>query len=309
MVLLSQIKDPIIKKLSVKNKSSHTSNSLSAAFVWSASPEGREFWKKVSDNPSITFNKIKNLLPCGHPYRTVGSYTECKSLYRIAEDGMKFKATHKVRGEFSGVIKISEVGNILLLNNKNVGWYEGKFKGYKYVLNVIKGGETTLKSKGIISIKILSGAQKDVTTSNASTKSKTNYVPIESLKEEKVAPGTKFTAKISGTEVKGKIQLEKGTYYLCQNVMDGSICRDKLGLKYSWYVGKGETSELRHNHVTDLKIDKVEPKPEAIKPEPKIVYKDLNVTFCKGYVTVGDGLKITNEQLEGIAIAQGLFKK
>jgi hypothetical protein len=127
------------------------------------------------------------------------------------------------------------------------------------------------------------------------------FIPVTSL--EGVKSGTEFTAKIERVEVTGKIQFEDGKYYLCQNKKDGSDCKNKLGYKYSWIVYDGTSYELKSHDVSNLQI-----KPESVSVvTPKTSeFKDLQVTFCKTHVII-NGVKITDEQLQGIAIAQGVF--
>lgn len=48
--------------------------------------------------------------------------------------------------------------------------------------------------------------------------------------------GQYFSANISGTWCKGKVQVDKGRVYLCQNKMNGYECSDKLGYKYSFLI-------------------------------------------------------------------------
>lgn len=49
--------------------------------------------------------------------------------------------------------------------------------------------------------------------------------------------GQKITCIIDGTRINdAKIAIERGIYYICQNLKDGSIIKDKLGYKYSWVV-------------------------------------------------------------------------
>lgn len=66
--------------------------------------------------------------------------------------------------------------------------------------------------------------------------------------------GRKFKCTIASTDVEGKIQVENGTVYLCQNKRDGGSCKDKLGYKYSWYVCSGSTNDLKDSSVTDFKL-------------------------------------------------------
>lgn len=64
----------------------------------------------------------------------------------------------------------------------------------------------------------------------------------------------RFKAIIGTTPVEGKIQLENGKYYLCQNKRDGARCSDKLGYKFSWSVESGSVKHLLGNEVKNLKV-------------------------------------------------------
>jgi len=68
---LNQITDPIIKRLALGNmvkedkdsKERNYFNGLAAAFDWGRTKEGGSFWVKVSNDPNITFESVKHLLP------------------------------------------------------------------------------------------------------------------------------------------------------------------------------------------------------------------------------------------------------
>lgn len=66
--------------------------------------------------------------------------------------------------------------------------------------------------------------------------------------------GKKFKASIHDIPVEGRIQVEEGSIYLCQDVMNGYSCEDKLGFKYSWYIGDGSEMTLIKNGVSNLCI-------------------------------------------------------
>lgn len=66
--------------------------------------------------------------------------------------------------------------------------------------------------------------------------------------------GRRFRAKIDGTPCEGKIRVEDGCAYLCQNEENGTDCDDKLGYKYSWVVRDGSHEELVSRDVTDFTI-------------------------------------------------------
>lgn len=56
--------------------------------------------------------------------------------------------------------------------------------------------------------------------------------------------GKKFKANIYNIPVEGRIQVEEGSIYLCQNVKDGADCEDKLGFKCSWHIEDGSEMAL-----------------------------------------------------------------
>lgn len=68
---LNQIADPIIKRLALGNmvkedkdsKERNYFNGLAAAFDWGRAKEGGSFWVKVSNDPNITFESVKHILP------------------------------------------------------------------------------------------------------------------------------------------------------------------------------------------------------------------------------------------------------
>lgn len=79
-------------------------------------------------------------------------------------------------------------------------------------------------------------------------------------KEEKImenllnCKGKRFKCKIEGDYVEGKIQVEEGRVYLCQNIKNGGVCTDQLGYTYSWYVETGSESHLSRNYVTNFRL-------------------------------------------------------
>lgn len=75
--------------------------------------------------------------------------------------------------------------------------------------------------------------------------------------------GKRFRAKIEGVEVEGKITVEDGYAFLCQNEKDGKYCDEKHGYKYSWAAYYPYMPSLTHD-VTDLQF--LKPKsPEEIE--------------------------------------------
>lgn len=64
--------------------------------------------------------------------------------------------------------------------------------------------------------------------------------------------GRRFRCKIKETPAKGRIRVENGNVYLCQNEMDGAEARDKYGYKYSWNVSSGSKESLALNHISNF---------------------------------------------------------
>lgn len=89
---------------------------------------------------------------------------------------------------------------------------------------------------------------------------------MDLLKEQ----GKSFSAKINGSECIGKIQVENGGVYLCQNEADGEYCSDKLGYRNSWSVKQGTISDLLQNEVYGFKIiEQEEKKDDVLNRLPK----------------------------------------
>lgn len=63
--------------------------------------------------------------------------------------------------------------------------------------------------------------------------------------------GKKFKANIHNIPVEGRIQVEKGSIYLCQDVSNGSSCEDKLGFNT---VGTSGMVARWHSSKTTFQI-------------------------------------------------------
>lgn len=64
--------------------------------------------------------------------------------------------------------------------------------------------------------------------------------------------GRRFRCKINETPAEGKIRVEDGDVYLCQNEMDGAQAGDKYGYKYSWSVSSGSKEFLAIHRISDF---------------------------------------------------------
>lgn len=116
---------------------------------------------------------------------------------------------------------------------------------------------------------------------------------------DKVKTGTKFTGTIEDKFCEGRIYVKEidgkvVAYYLCQNEMDGSDSRDKLGYDYSWSIGMASENELRNHYVV---IHSLEEDTHFVHvPQIICMVGDYQVTFREGHILVGCQ-KITNEQV------------
>lgn len=82
--------------------------------------------------------------------------------------------------------------------------------------------------------------------------------------------GRRFRCKIQGTPIEGRIRVEYGDVYLCQNKMDGLEARNKYGYQYSWNVSSGLDESLACDHVSDFVL--IPSTPDEIES-----YKDWQV--------------------------------
>jgi len=71
----------------------------------------------------------------------------------------------------------------------------------------------------------------------------------------KLKKGDRVTCEIWGEVIEdAKIQEEYGFFYICQNVVAGVDCKDKLGYEHSWYIDSGSDGDIRNYGVTNLKL-------------------------------------------------------
>lgn len=125
--------------------------------------------------------------------------------------------------------------------------------------------------------------------------------------------GRPFRAKIYGIPVSGRIQVEKGLVFLCQNEMDGANDHDKLGYRYSWGVGKGSETVLARNNVTDFHLFPTTPEEfetfkdwregdllideDAVYPELKVIFRSGELAVCK---RICDGNTMNNSTIDAL---------
>lgn len=67
--------------------------------------------------------------------------------------------------------------------------------------------------------------------------------------------GRRFRANIEGVKCDGKIRVEDGLVYLCQNEKNGNSCNNKFGYKYSWSLPSVYVSGLELYPPTAAEIE------------------------------------------------------
>jgi hypothetical protein len=81
---------------------------------------------------------------------------------------------------------------------------------------------------------------------------KDDWKNINNLQDLK--PGTIIRCSIRGQLIEGKIQKQGPDYFICQNVISGADCEDKLGYLYSWCVVGGDIISTKNYEVTQIEI-------------------------------------------------------
>jgi hypothetical protein len=72
----------------------------------------------------------------------------------------------------------------------------------------------------------------------------------------KLEDGKMVSCFIEGHEVrKGALSYDEkiGKWYICQDIVDGSYCKDKKGFKYSWCISDGSDKYLKVHKVENLR--------------------------------------------------------
>lgn len=64
--------------------------------------------------------------------------------------------------------------------------------------------------------------------------------------------GLRFRAKINGIECVGRIRVENGDVFLCQDNKDGAVCGERYGYKYSWRVRLDDHGYLDSPSVPEI---------------------------------------------------------
>ena len=114
--------------------------------------------------------------------------------------------------------------------------------------------------------------------------------------------GQRFRAKINGILCEGKVQIQNGNIYLCQDVIDGSGCDNKLGFKYSWVITEefSEPKKLIIYLTTDLVLFNDHILTPSARLEIKTDGKEAKMVDCR--IDGVQGFQINQPTQYGIAI-------
>lgn len=126
--------------------------------------------------------------------------------------------------------------------------------------------------------------------------------------------GIPFKATINNVNCEGRITVENGQVYLCQNSCSGSDCMNKQGFRYSWLLGSPFHTEASRDQVNNLKLELGDLKiiPTEMLVDRKIHLGDLIILIhiARGNAIIGeflypDGNKATPVLLKSQLVQEG----
>lgn len=126
-------------------------------------------------------------------------------------------------------------------------------------------------------------------------------------KEDKVmenllnCKGRRFKCKIEGDYVEGKIQVEDGYVYLCQNIKKGDSCKDKLEYLFSWIVDTGSKDDLIINGITEFEFINMTKEDIENYKDWQVGDKIVNLNGIKGEIIFRSGKLVVFENENGYA--------
>ncbi|MDD4804147.1 MAG: hypothetical protein PHN69_03150 [Candidatus Pacebacteria bacterium] len=66
--------------------------------------------------------------------------------------------------------------------------------------------------------------------------------------------GQEIKCRINGVYCEGKITIQYGSIFICQNSQEGSYCDDRQGYLFSWNINNGSPSSLHSNSVEIIEL-------------------------------------------------------
>lgn len=180
------------------------------------------------------------------------------------EEGMRIAC--KINNHIIDDSSIQEhEGNLYICQDKADGYDCPDKLGYKYSWRIDKGNNIDLLDAGVEQVVIIDEIERtlfddEIRDSFSDDPLMKDYDGIKLKnralsKTGKLEKGMMVRCHINGNRVGcGIIQEEYGSLYICQNIISGNPCQDKLGFHYSWCIEEGDSASLESNHVSELEI-------------------------------------------------------
>ena len=151
----------------------------------------------------------------------------------LDKEGVSFTAD--IKGlPCKGVVHI-ECGEVYLCQDQADGKTCHNKQGYKYSWTVKDGSGFNLRINSVENFTLLESEEK------ISIYDERNH-------------GKYFVAEIKGTLVQGRIFIEKGRCFLCQNEFSGARVSDKFGFQYSWIINPDDENPFVEANVFNLHV-------------------------------------------------------
>lgn len=100
--------------------------------------------------------------------------------------------------------------------------------------------------------------------------------------------GKKFSAKILDIPTNGIIVVENDLVYLCQNTIDGSDCKNRMGFKYSWCGQNGSPNSLKSCRISDFNLIDDIPQTFSVKGRVSLLKafaeELIKMGYCNDYI-------------------------
>lgn len=97
--------------------------------------------------------------------------------------------------------------------------------------------------------------------------------------EANILHKARYTARINGDKVEGLVSVDKGGIHICQNICNGHDADDKLGFRFSYWIGNQIEDIPVVSNVSNLTIYLPEEKLKQVLSGMKVIVEDtkLNV--------------------------------
>jgi len=133
---------------------------------------------------------------------------------------------------------VNEDGNLFICQDYKDGTECSNKEGYKYSWAILSGDEFDQEEESVTDVILF---------------------PCSIDKSLRLRNGMRVTCKIKGNVINDALICKQGlSFYICQNIIEGSDCEDKFNYRYSWVIGNGSVDDLKHFEISDLAAVKVD---------------------------------------------------